>query len=114
MEIKQVFLKTRAEFGKQCFFDTWGPHTDEEIKPDPAAMPNFITRSHCNIGVLHTRQFALHEVRSVGANFVIGNEPRSKNEERTCFSEGDISLDLRDYILLKLRRHDPNVVLSPL
>lgn len=65
MEIKQVFLKTRAEFGKQCIFDTYGPHLDEEIHPDPAAMAHYITRSRCNTGVQHTKQFALHEVNNL-------------------------------------------------
>lgn len=63
MEIKQVFLKTRAEFGKQCIFDMYGPHVDEEITPDPTAMDNYIMKTHCNVGVQNTKQFALHEVR---------------------------------------------------
>ncbi|XP_018406785.1 PREDICTED: dynein intermediate chain 2, axonemal-like [Cyphomyrmex costatus] len=67
MEIKQVFLKTRAEFGKQCIFDICGPHLDEEIKPDPDAMAHYIIRSHCNVGVQHTKQFALHEAQTVGS-----------------------------------------------
>ncbi|XP_018312300.1 dynein intermediate chain 3, ciliary [Mycetomoellerius zeteki] len=67
MEIKQVFLKTRAEFGKQCIFDICGPHLDEEIKPDPNAMAHYIIRSHCNLDVQHTKQFALHEVQTVGS-----------------------------------------------
>lgn len=62
MEIKQVFLKTRAEFGKQCIFDIHGPQLDEEIKPDPNAMAHYIMKTHCNIGTQHTKQFALHEV----------------------------------------------------
>ncbi|XP_018363614.1 PREDICTED: dynein intermediate chain 2, axonemal-like [Trachymyrmex cornetzi] len=67
MEIKQVFLKTRAEFGKQCIFDICGPHLDEEIKPDPDAMAHYIIRSHSNVGVQHTKQFALHEAQTVGS-----------------------------------------------
>lgn len=63
MEIKQVFLKTRAEFGKQCIFDVCGPNVDMEIMPDPDAMANYIRRTHCNVGVQHTKQFALHEVK---------------------------------------------------
>lgn len=63
MEIKQIFLKTRAEFGKQCIFDVYGPNVDVEIKPDPDAMANYIRRTHCNVGVQHTKMFALHEVK---------------------------------------------------
>ncbi|XP_025991435.2 dynein intermediate chain 2, axonemal [Solenopsis invicta] len=62
MEIKQVFLKTRADFGKQCIFDTCGPHLDEDIKPDPSAMAHYIRKSYCNVGMQHTKQLALHEV----------------------------------------------------
>ncbi|XP_071582677.1 dynein axonemal intermediate chain 2-like [Temnothorax nylanderi] len=67
MEIKQIFLKTRAEFGKQCIFDICGPQLDEEIKPDPDAMAHYIIRSHCNVGVQHSKQFALHEAQTVGS-----------------------------------------------
>lgn len=63
MEIKQVFLKTRAEFGKQCIFDVHGPHLDLEIKPDPDAMVNYVTKTYCNVDVQFTKQLALHEVR---------------------------------------------------
>jgi len=63
MEIKQVFLKTRAEFGKQCIFDVYGPNVDMEIRPDPDAMANYIRRTHCNVGVQHTKKLALHEVK---------------------------------------------------
>ncbi|XP_067208123.1 dynein axonemal intermediate chain 2-like isoform X2 [Linepithema humile] len=66
MEIKQVFLKTRAEFGKQCIFDTCGPQIDMVIQPDPEAMINYITKTHCNVGVQHTKQSALHEAQTVG------------------------------------------------
>ncbi|KAL0114593.1 hypothetical protein PUN28_011709 [Cardiocondyla obscurior] len=66
MEIKQVLLKTRAEFGKQCIFDTYGPHLDVEIKPDPDAMTQYITKPHRNVGVQHTKQFSLHEAQTVG------------------------------------------------
>lgn len=62
MEIKQVLLKTRAEFGKQCIFDMSGPHLDEEIKPNPIAMADYIIKSQCNVDVQHTKQLALHEV----------------------------------------------------
>lgn len=65
MEIKQVFLKTRAEFGKQCIFDTCGPQIDVMIQPDPKAMINYITKTHCNVGVQHTKQLALHEVNII-------------------------------------------------
>ncbi|XP_018351598.1 PREDICTED: dynein intermediate chain 3, ciliary-like [Trachymyrmex septentrionalis] len=67
METKQVFLKTRADFGKQCIFDICGPHLDEEIKPDPNAMANYIIKSHCNVGTQHTKQFALHEAQTVSS-----------------------------------------------
>ncbi|XP_029665154.1 dynein intermediate chain 3, ciliary-like [Formica exsecta] len=66
MEIKQVFLKTRAEFGKQCIFDVHGPNVDVDIRPDVNAMANYITRTHCNVGMQHTKQFALHEAQTVG------------------------------------------------
>ncbi|KAG5329902.1 DNAI2 protein, partial [Acromyrmex charruanus] len=65
MEIKQVFEKTRAEFGKQCIFDICGPHLDEEIMPDPDAMAHYIIKSYCNVGVQHTKQFALHKAQTV-------------------------------------------------
>ncbi|XP_019886892.2 dynein intermediate chain 2, axonemal [Ooceraea biroi] len=67
MEIKQVFLKTRAEFGKQCIFNFYGPHMDEEIKPNPDEMTNYKVRTHCNAGVQNTKQLALHEAQTVGA-----------------------------------------------
>lgn len=63
MEIKQVFLKTRAEFGKQCIFDLYGPNVDVDIRSDLTAMANYITRTHCHVGMQHTKQFALHEVK---------------------------------------------------
>ncbi|EGI61970.1 Dynein intermediate chain 2, axonemal [Acromyrmex echinatior] len=65
MEIKQVFEKTRAEFGKQCIFDIYGPHLDEEIMPDPDVMAHYIIKSYCNFGMQHTKQFALHKAQTV-------------------------------------------------
>ncbi|XP_020281001.1 dynein intermediate chain 3, ciliary-like isoform X1 [Pseudomyrmex gracilis] len=68
MEIKQVFLKTRAEFGKQCIFDVHGPHLDLEIKSDPDAMANYVTKTYCNVNVQFTKQLALHEAQTVGVH----------------------------------------------
>ncbi|KAG7210503.1 hypothetical protein KM043_012024 [Ampulex compressa] len=66
MEIKNVYVKTRAEFGKQCIFDTWGPNMDEEIRPNPEEMKDYILRTHCHVGAQHSRQLALHEAQTEG------------------------------------------------
>ncbi|CAL7948635.1 unnamed protein product [Xylocopa violacea] len=64
MEIKRVYVKTRAEFGKQCVFDDFGPFLDVDILPHPADMNNYIMRSHRHIGVQHSKQLALHKVQT--------------------------------------------------
>ncbi|XP_076390927.1 dynein axonemal intermediate chain 2-like [Megachile rotundata] len=65
MEVRKVYVKTRAEFGKQCVFDIMGPTIDVEILPNPADMIDYILRSHCNIGTQHSKQLALHEVQTI-------------------------------------------------
>ncbi|XP_076750414.1 dynein axonemal intermediate chain 2-like, partial [Xylocopa sonorina] len=64
MEIKRVYVKTRAEFGKQCVFDQLGPLLNVDIAPHPAGMNDYIWRSHRHIGVQHSKQLALHEVQT--------------------------------------------------
>lgn len=65
MDIKYVYVKTRSEFGKQCIFDICGPNLDEEIKPNPQEMRNYIVKSQCHVNTQYTKQIALHEVRSI-------------------------------------------------
>lgn len=58
-----MYVKTRADFGKQCMFDLIGPTLDVEIIPNPVDMNDYILRSHCHVGVQYSKQLALHEVR---------------------------------------------------
>ncbi|XP_026300826.1 dynein intermediate chain 3, ciliary isoform X4 [Apis mellifera] len=64
MEIRKVYVKTRAEFGKQCIFSIREPTMDAEISPKPSEMNAFILKSECNIGVQHSAQFALHQIQT--------------------------------------------------
>ncbi|XP_046822931.1 dynein axonemal intermediate chain 2-like [Vespa crabro] len=64
MDIKYVYVKTRSEFGKQCIFDICGPNLDEEIKPNPQEMRNFIVKSQCHVNTQYTKQIALHEIQT--------------------------------------------------
>lgn len=64
MEIKHVYVKTRADFGKQCIFDLHGPKMDAEIQPNAVYMNNYTVRSHNHVNVQYTRQMAMHQVRS--------------------------------------------------
>lgn len=64
MEIKRVLAKTRAEFGKQCIFEVREPQMDATVLPRPADMNDYIKRTHCHVGMQHTKQLALHEVSS--------------------------------------------------
>lgn len=66
MEIRKVYVKTRAEFGKQCIFNIREPTMDAEISPKPAEMNAFILKNECNVGIQNTAQLALHQVRSTG------------------------------------------------
>lgn len=65
MDIKYVYVKSRSEFGKQCIFDICGPNLDEEIKPNPHEMRNYILKTQCHINTQYTKQIASHEVRSI-------------------------------------------------
>ncbi|KOC61089.1 Dynein intermediate chain 2, axonemal [Habropoda laboriosa] len=67
MEIQKVYVKTRAEFGKQCIFNTFGPNMDVNIQPNPSDMSDYIRRTHCHVGVQHSKQLALHELQSATA-----------------------------------------------
>ena len=60
-----MLAKTRAEFGKQCIFDVRESQMDATVLPRPADMNDYIRRSHCHVGIQHTKQLALHEVSSV-------------------------------------------------
>ncbi|XP_066584835.1 dynein intermediate chain 3, ciliary-like [Prorops nasuta] len=64
MESKYVYEKTRADFGKQCIFDTFGPNVDEEILPDPGKMDDFIVMESRDAATQLSKQMALHEVQS--------------------------------------------------
>ncbi|XP_076621609.1 dynein intermediate chain 3, ciliary [Colletes latitarsis] len=66
MEIRKVYVKMRAEFGKQCIFDTSDPVLDVDIKPDPTCMNDYVLKSHCYVGVQHSKQLALHGVQTSG------------------------------------------------
>lgn len=59
-----MYVKTRTEFGKHCMFDVRGPQMDAIIHPNPTDMNDYIKRSHCHVEVQHSKQLALHEVRS--------------------------------------------------
>ncbi|CAK9822996.1 Dynein axonemal intermediate chain 2 [Anthophora retusa] len=65
MDIQKVYVKTRAEFGKQCIFDTFGPNLDVNIQPNPNDMNDYIKRTHCHVGVQHSKQLALHEIQTI-------------------------------------------------
>ncbi|OAD56179.1 Dynein intermediate chain 3, ciliary [Eufriesea mexicana] len=65
METKHVYVKTRAEFGKQCIFDMYGPKMEAEILPKASDMNNYIMRSHCHANVQYSKQLAMHEVQTV-------------------------------------------------
>ncbi|KAF7397798.1 hypothetical protein HZH68_009020 [Vespula germanica] len=64
MDIKYVYVKSRSEFGKQCIFDICGPNLDEEIKPNPHEMRNYILKSQCHINTQYTKQIASHEIQT--------------------------------------------------
>ncbi|KAK2575145.1 hypothetical protein KPH14_008862 [Odynerus spinipes] len=64
MDIRYVYVKTRADFGKQCIFDVCGPNLDEEIKPNPQEMRNFIVKSPCHVGTQFAKQLALHKMQT--------------------------------------------------
>ncbi|XP_076234028.1 dynein axonemal intermediate chain 2 [Calliopsis andreniformis] len=66
MEVNKVYVKTRAEFGKQCIFDLYGPMMDLEIMPDPTQMNDYLLRSYCHVGVQYAKQLALHEAQTIG------------------------------------------------
>ncbi|XP_076680480.1 dynein axonemal intermediate chain 2-like [Andrena cerasifolii] len=66
MEIKKVYVKTRADFGKQCMFDLTDPIMDMEILPNPSDMNQYVTRSHCHAGMQHSTHMAHHEVQTSG------------------------------------------------
>lgn len=72
MEIKEVYVKTRAQFGKQCIFDLTDPIMDMEILPNPSDVNQYVTRSHCHVGVQHSKQLALHEVSSTSFKEITG------------------------------------------
>ncbi|XP_017875000.1 dynein intermediate chain 3, ciliary-like [Ceratina calcarata] len=93
MEVKRVYVKTRAEFGKQCIFDLYGPNLDVDLSPSPALMHDYIRRTHCHVGVQHSKQFALHqaqtdrkEIKNSGMYHYEGGWPKEvnpKDEEAT-------------------------------
>ena len=62
METSHVYVKTRAEFGKQCVFDYYD-RVDEDIRPNPKLMNDYIFKSPCNVAVQKSKSFAVHEVR---------------------------------------------------
>ncbi|XP_031774950.1 dynein intermediate chain 3, ciliary-like isoform X1 [Apis florea] len=64
MEIRKVYVKTRAEFGKQCIFNIREPTMDAEISPKPAEMNAFILKNECNVGIQNTAQLALHQIQT--------------------------------------------------
>ncbi|KAL2712841.1 hypothetical protein V1478_017432 [Vespula squamosa] len=64
MDIKYVYVKSRSEFGKQCIFDICGPNLDEEIKPNPQEMRNYILKSQCHLSTQYTKQIASHEIQT--------------------------------------------------
>ncbi|XP_031364364.1 LOW QUALITY PROTEIN: dynein intermediate chain 3, ciliary-like [Apis dorsata] len=64
MEIRKVYVKTRAEFGKQCIFSIREPTMDAEISPKPSEMSAFILKSERDVEVQHSAQFALHQIQT--------------------------------------------------
>nr|XP_034180594.1 dynein intermediate chain 3, ciliary-like isoform X1 [Osmia lignaria]XP_034180595.1 dynein intermediate chain 3, ciliary-like isoform X1 [Osmia lignaria]XP_034180596.1 dynein intermediate chain 3, ciliary-like isoform X1 [Osmia lignaria] len=66
MEIQKVYVKTRADFGKQCMFDLIGPTMDVEIFPNLVDMNDYILRSHCHVGSQYSKQLGLHELQTLG------------------------------------------------
>ncbi|XP_024940578.1 dynein intermediate chain 3, ciliary-like isoform X2 [Cephus cinctus] len=67
MEIQYVYVKTRSQFGKQCFFDEFGPSVDENIATNPEITADYITRNPCHVGVQKSKQYALHEIQTSDA-----------------------------------------------
>jgi len=69
MEQRQVFLKTRDQFGKQCNFAIT-EQIDEEIMPDPKLMKDYYIKTYRDTGIQHIKQMALHEVRFTNGSLV--------------------------------------------
>ncbi|KAL6259716.1 hypothetical protein P5V15_009629 [Pogonomyrmex californicus] len=64
MFIQYAYIKTRSQFGKQCFFGETDPIVQENILPDPKLMRNYIHMKYCHRGVQMSKQFALHEMQT--------------------------------------------------
>ncbi|XP_024940579.1 dynein intermediate chain 3, ciliary-like [Cephus cinctus] len=88
MEPTHVYVKARAEFGRQCFFDSYGPVIDEDIQPDHLAYQDYIRRNPCHVASQKPKQYAVHEVqasanplKSTGMFHFEGGWPRDINPQ---------------------------------
>lgn len=63
MEIKQVFVKKRSEFGKQCIFDDSEVTVEENIFPNRDFMKDYVNMNPVHRAVQISKQFAVHEVK---------------------------------------------------
>lgn len=64
MEIRQVIVKKRVQFGKQCIFDEDNPELLFDILPDPKLKDNWLGKEVYDADVQVSKQFAVHEVIS--------------------------------------------------
>ncbi|CAD6201502.1 GSCOCG00000302001-RA-CDS, partial [Cotesia congregata] len=63
MEIKQVFVKKRSHFGKQCIFDDSEVTVEENIFPNHDAMKDYVRINPVDKAVQISKKFAVHEVK---------------------------------------------------
>lgn len=63
MEIKQVFVKKRSQFGKQCIFDDSEVTVEENIFPNHDSMKDYVRINPVDKAVQISKQFAVHEVK---------------------------------------------------
>ncbi|CAG5101232.1 Similar to DNAI2: Dynein intermediate chain 2 [Cotesia congregata] len=61
MEIKQVFVKKRSHFGKQCIFDDSEVTVEENIFPNHDAMKDYVRINPVDKAVQISKKFAVHE-----------------------------------------------------
>ncbi|KAH0540922.1 hypothetical protein KQX54_020523 [Cotesia glomerata] len=86
MEIKQVFVKKRSQFGKQCIFDDSEVTVEENIFPNHDAMKDYVRINPVDKAVQISKQFAVHEVQTEtvltkesGMNHLEGGWPKDIN-----------------------------------
>ena len=86
MNIRYVYTRKRADFGKQCNFTDRAAEIHAEIPPDPALSEKFILRNPISRGIQHTNEMSEHEVNTErvlsevrGINHTEGGWPKDVN-----------------------------------